>query len=165
MIENFSILLRKTVEGDDVSLSILLIHFKEHTLSIQEQEQTHAYLKQAAHSHHHAIYLRGLLYEYGYGVKQDFTMSFLFMREAASKGHAKAIYEIGHHFLQGLGVEKNETHALQWLTRAAESPYYVAEAMFDLGLMYEQGLGVEVDLKQAEKWYEQAAQKSMHKKK
>jgi len=159
MIEDFSQLLKKVVSGDETSGMTLLSYFENQTISVEEQMQVHVYLKQAARESHHAIYLRGLLYEHAYGVKQDFDMAFLLMREAASKGNAKATYAVGCYFLQGLGVEKNYHNALQWLKIAAGSPHYVAQAMYDLGYLYQEGLGVEVDLKQAQAWYEKAANK------
>lgn len=159
MINNMNNLLKAAAEGDELAIQTILNSFKEQTIAAEEQEQIHRYLKAAKTPH--AIYLRGLLYEYGYGVKQDYDMSFLMMREAAAKGHAKAIYEVGHYFLEGLGGERNYENALEWLSLAAGSPHYVPRAMYDLGRMYEEGLGVEVDLNQAKKWYENAAQKGL----
>jgi TPR repeat protein len=159
MVDDFPQLIKKAATGDDAAMEALLMHFKQQTITVPEQEQLHLFLKQASRLDHHAIYLRGLLYEHGYGVKQDLDMAFLLMREAASKGNASAIYGVGRYFLLGIGVTKNHTGALQWLQVAAESPHYIADAMYHLGRMYEEGLGVEVDMIQAKKWYEKAAEK------
>lgn len=78
------------------------------------------------------------------------------MREAAAKGHSLAIYEVGHRFLVGLGVEKNYQNALQWLEIAATSPHYIRPAMLDLSRMYDEGLGTDVDKDQAKLWKEKA---------
>lgn len=159
MIEEFIELLKKVSVGDESAIEKILQYSKESNLTSTEKETFHFYLNQTARQSHYAIYLRGLLYKYGYVVKQDFDMSFLLMREAASKGNAKAIYEVGHHFLEGRGVEKNNESALQWLKMAAGSPYYIPDAMYVLATMYEQGLGTDADAKKAEEWYTKAAQK------
>ena len=159
MTEDLAQLLKKATAGDEPAIDKLVVLFKEPPISLDEQEQIHLYIKQAARQSHHAIYLRGLFYKYGYGVKQDFYMSFLLMREAAAKGNSKATYEIGYHYLEGMGVEKNEENALKWLEIAAGSPHYVPEAMYELGRIYEQGLGEEQHMGKARTWYEQAAKK------
>jgi TPR repeat protein len=159
MIEDFPDLLKRAVAGDESAIELLLHYFQDQSITATEQESAHAYLKQAARQNHHAIYLRGLLYEYGYGVKQDLDMSFLLMREAASKGNEKATYEVGKHFLEGMGVEKNYENAFQWLKIAAGGPYYIRDAMYSLAQMYEQGWGVDPDPAKALEWYEKAAQK------
>ncbi len=159
MNEELADFLRKAVSGDNNSIQAILHSFKERKLSSEEQEQVHIYIKQAARTSHHAIYLRAMLYDYGYGVRQSSDMAFILMREAAAKGNASATYEIGHRYLEGIGVERNYDNALQWLKLAAGSPYYVADAMHDLGVMYERGLGVAVDGGVAETWHQKAAQK------
>lgn len=159
MVSDLPQLLKRVDAGDELAIATLIDYFREQKISALEQEQVHIYLKQAAKKSHYAIYLRGILFEYGYGVKKDFDMSFLLMREAASKGNAKATYEVGRHFLKGTGVEKNETNALEWLRLAANSPNYVVEAMYDLACMYEDGLGVNIDLQKAKEWYQKASEK------
>lgn len=159
MIIDLMQLIQEASVADEKASQLLFALFQEQKLSSEEQENIHVYLKIMAQKNPHAIYLRGMLYEHGYGVKRDLIMSFLLMREAAADGNPFAIYEVGRQFLQGIGVEKNYESALQWLEIAAESPHYMPNAMYELGRMYEQGLGVEVDLVKAQTWYERAAQK------
>lgn len=147
-------LLKKVVEGDQAAREDILQYFKEQVFSSDQQEQVHIFLKSVEHKSHHVIYLRALLYEYGYGVKVDLDMAFILMRDAAAKGNSKAIYKVGHYYLQGVGIDQQYENALNWLKVAAVSPHYVDEAMFDLGRMYEQGLGVEANQEQAKMWYE-----------
>lgn len=156
-MEDLTAVLRRILSGDESSIQEVLSAYQSKTISDTEQTQIEAFLK--SQKNHNAIYLRGLLHEYGYGVKQDYDMSFLLMREAAAKGNAKATYEVGKHFLYGLGVEKHYENAFQWLEIAAVSPHYVSDAMYELGRIYEEGLGVSVDLTMAQKWYARAAQK------
>lgn len=151
--------LRNAAAGNAYAIQAILVYFKEQTLSPQEQESVLIYLRQAGRQSHHAIYLQALLYDNGYGVKKDLDMAFLLMREASSKGNAKATYEVGHRFLEGKGVEQNYDNALQWLEIAAGSPHYEADAMNDLGHMHEQGLSVPIDSHVAQIWYEKAARK------
>lgn len=154
MTEEIITLLKKAVDGDLTSFDVIIKKFQDQQLSVTEQEEIHLYLKQISQNNFHAIYLRGLLYDAGYGVTQDFTAAFLLFREAAAKGHALAIYEVGHHFLLGHGVEKDNASAEQWLSLAAGSPHYIPAAMYDLGMMYEGS-----DVNKAKDWYTQAAQK------
>lgn len=156
-MDNFVELLKKAADGDEAAVQTLITYFHEHKASADEQESAHHYLKQTPQ--HTAIYLRGLLYESGYGVPQDWDMSFLLMREAASKGNAKATYEVGLHFMKGMGVAQSFENARQWLKIAASSPYYIVDAMYYLGEIYEQGLGIDKDLATAREWYVKAAQK------
>lgn len=150
-------LLRLMLVGDHAASEKIFLSFKQQTLTLVQQEQIHFFLK--SQKIHHAIYLRGLLYEYGYGVKQDYDMSFLLMREAAAKGNSYATYEVGHHLLEGLGVEKHYESAVEWIQLAAGSPHYVPDAMYDLGRMYENAWGLTIDLNKAKSWYENAARK------
>lgn len=152
-------ILQKATANDEEATQTLFTFFKEQKLSREEQESVHLYLKTVSQKNHHAIYLRALLYEYGYGVKQDVVMSFLLLREAAASGNPKATYEVGRHFLEGIGVNKNYESAFQWLELAADSPHYTPGAMYDLGRMYEQGLGIEPDSEKAKAWFEKAAQR------
>ena len=138
--------------------SAVLIHlFKEGQLSKDQETQVHLYLKKI-HSPH-ALYLRGLLYDEGFGVNKDFEMAFLLMRESAHLNHPAATYEVGRRFLYGIGVEKNEQNAFEWLMLAAGSPYYYPDAMYHLGLMYQEGQGMDADLAKAEEWFAKARSK------
>lgn len=156
-------LLRVTLAGDDAAWQLVLMHFRQHTFTLEEEDQVHRYLRQAARQHHQATYLQAWLYDYGYGVPQNSDMAFLFMREAAARGNALATYEVGRRFLHGIGVEANADNARQWLTLAAGSPHYISAAMFELGWMYDEGSGVERDADLAMTWYMKAANKGHEK--
>lgn len=159
MIEELPQILKAAVAGDQVASKKLLDLLSAQQLTVIEYEQIHIYLKASAQKYHQAIYLRGLLHEHGYGVKQDLDMSFILHREAAAKGNSFSTYEVGRHYLEGIGVDQHYENALQWLKVAAGSPHYVASAMFDLGRIYESGFGVDADLTLAVFWYEKAAKK------
>lgn len=159
MIETFMQLIRDSVAGNLQSVSLLLELFAKQQFSVTDQEQIHIYLKHIAEQNPYAIYVRALLFDHGYGVKQNADMAFLLMREAAAKGNAIAIYEVGHRFLEGIGVDTNYENAQQWLRIAAGSPNYIEAAMYDLGRMYEHGWGVAINETEANFWYDQAAKK------
>ena len=152
-------LLSAAVAGDDKALAEFLA-FIEQDVSIEQQSSIHLYLKAKAQQYPHAIYVRAQLYEKGLGVKQDDSMAFLLMREAAAKGDGLAVYEVGHRFLLGKGVEVNYDSAAAWLERAAGSPYYIRAAMHDLSHIYANGLGREKDDAQAMLWRNRAQQRS-----
>jgi TPR repeat protein len=75
--------------------------------------------------------------------------------DAADRGHAGAMNDLGGVFEYGLGVRKNLTTALLWYERAAELGH--AGAMIHLGQLNEKGLDIPRDFAKAMHWYEQAA--------
>lgn len=78
------------------------------------------------------------------------------LREAASSGDAKALFEIGNRYAEGRGVAENMAEAAQWYVMSAEMG--LAPAQYRVGNMYEKGIGVERDVEQAKAWYERAAE-------
>jgi len=159
MIEDFLSLLKKVSEGDETAWQTLKKLFHEKNLTLDEQTQAFAHVKKMAKSNVYAMYAQALFYDEGLGVQQDTEMAFILMREAAGLGHSAATFEIGRRFLYGIGIPQNYPHALQWLSRAAESPHYYPPAMFHIGLIYEKGWGVPVDLEQAKQWMDKAVAK------
>jgi TPR repeat protein len=72
-------------------------------------------------------------------------------RIAANQGHAHAMSELGRRLHFGIGVDRNDTEAFDWLKRGAErGDAYGSEI---LALLYEQGDGVAADKAQAEAWH------------
>jgi TPR repeat protein len=74
---------------------------------------------------------------------------------AADRGHAGAMTDLGGVFEFGTGVPKNLATALVWYERAAELGH--AGAMTHLGQLSEHGLDVPQDFANARRWYEKAA--------
>ena len=79
----------------------------------------------------------------------------LFWRKAADKGDAEAMYNIGHLYEKGHGVEQDYIEAMRWFRKAADKGN--AEAMFNIGVLYERGRGVKQDEIEAMRWYRKAA--------
>ena len=92
-----------TALNRDAAATEQLLHTAD--LTPDQLDELHLYLKAKAAQNPHAIYLRALTYTHGLGVKQNESMAFLLMREAAAKGVALAIYEVGRRFLYGVASE------------------------------------------------------------
>ncbi len=75
--------------------------------------------------------------------------------DAAERGHAGAMNDLGGLFEYGIGVPKNLTTALIWYEKAAELG--LAGAMNHLGQLSENGVEVPQDFATAKHWYEKAA--------
>ena len=75
--------------------------------------------------------------------------------DAADRGHAGAMNDLGALFEYGVGVPKNLLTAIVWYERAAELGH--AGAMTKLGELSENGIGVPQDFVTARHWYEKAA--------
>ncbi len=63
------------------------------------------------------------------------------LREAASGGDPKALYEIGMRFADGRGVKADPKKAAEWYEKAAELG--LAPAQYRIGNFYEKGTGVD----------------------
>jgi len=75
----------------------------------------------------------------------------------AKSGNAKAQAMIGDLYLEGKGVEANNSMAWHWYKRAAENED--AEGQFKLAELYRLGVGVPFSLAGAAEWYAKAAEK------
>lgn len=78
------------------------------------------------------------------------------LREAASRGDAKALFEIGSRYAEGRGVKEDMTAAAKWYEKAAEGGLAVAE--YRIGNFYEKGIGVARDIRKSKTWYQLAAE-------
>ncbi|HEX6372581.1 MAG TPA: CHAT domain-containing protein [Longimicrobium sp.] len=58
---------------------------------------------------------------------------------AAEKGFAESMRNLGRHYRMGLGVARSDSIALDWYQKAAREGS--AEALVDIGRMHEEGLG------------------------
>ncbi len=76
-------------------------------------------------------------------------------RGLADKGHARALYNLGVAYTQGVGVEPSTAQAMYWWQRAALAGS--TEAQFNLGVAYAQGHDVEKNPEVASMWWYMAA--------
>lgn len=77
------------------------------------------------------------------------------LRRNAEKGNAKAQFELGNRYKNGIGTEQNYAEAVKWFRKSAEQGN--ADAQCSMGIMYENGYGVRKDCKEAAKWYHLSA--------
>ena len=78
------------------------------------------------------------------------------LRPLAEQGDAKAQFELGVMYINGLGVPQDYAEAARLYRKAAEQGR--AKAQYNLGLMYDNGLGVPQNYAKAVKWYRKAAE-------
>jgi localization factor PodJL len=77
------------------------------------------------------------------------------LRQAASRGDAKAQFEVGLRFAEGRGVPVDPKEAAAWYKRAAEQG--LAPAQYRIGSAYEKGFAGVRDTAEAKRWYAAAA--------
>ena len=87
---------------------------------------------------------------------QDYEQAAYWYKQAANQNHALAQFNLGHQYLIGQGVPRNETEAMKWWLKAAQQDH--ALASFNVGRGYYLGIGFEEDHDLARYWFEQAAQ-------
>lgn len=73
----------------------------------------------------------------------------------AEKGNIEAQFVLGHNYLNGIKVPKNETEAFKWFLKAAEQGEPTAQG--NVGTMLHDGKGVQKDGLQALIWWRKAA--------
>lgn len=78
-------------------------------------------------------------------------------RQAAEKGNARAINNIGVLYEWGNGVNQDYSEAMKYYKKAAEKGFAVS--MSNIGRLYVQGHGVAQDYNEALSWYKKAAEK------
>lgn len=89
--------------------------------------------------------------------KGDFVDAYNWYLQAAEKGHANSMYNLGKMYNHGRGVTRNYAEAVRWYLQAAEKGQ--ADAMVYLGVMYNHGRGVARNDAEAFRWFRQAAEK------
>lgn len=99
---------------------------------------------------------RGLAYENGDGVEQNFTHAADLYKQAADLGNAKARYLLGMLYAFGKGVEINDYKAKECFENAAIAGDI--EAMGWLGYSYYMGMGIEQNYSKAKEWWEKGAE-------
>ena len=77
--------------------------------------------------------------------------------KAALQGHAKAQSALGHMFISGYGVPKNDVIGVGWLQKAADQGD--ADAQLALGWLYADSKGIPDDPAKALQWWQHAAER------
>lgn len=76
--------------------------------------------------------------------------------KAAEQGLARAQYNLGEKYYNGIGVARSYEKAVAWFLKAAKQGF--AYAQFRLGFMYDCGRGVEQSDAKTREWYQKAAE-------
>ncbi|HIF9142520.1 TPA: AAA family ATPase [Photobacterium damselae] len=76
-------------------------------------------------------------------------------QKKAKQGHLDSMYELGHCYRYGWGIEKDKTVAILWWTKAADQGHL--DSMYELGHCYCYGWGIEKDETIAVSWWIKAA--------
>ena len=80
----------------------------------------------------------------------DYEQSAEWYQKSAEQGHAYAQYNLGHYYLSGTGVQKDEAKAIQWWLKSARQNNELAQ--FNVGRAYYLGTGTTKDATQARYW-------------
>ena len=80
-----------------------------------------------------AQYNFGLMFEYGHGVKQDYSTAKKWYTKAAEQGFAQAQCSLGIMYHHGRGVDKSIQTAVDWYKKAADRGD--ANASFNLSVL------------------------------
>jgi TPR repeat protein len=78
-----------------------------------------------------SMFILGLMYSDGYGVKQDPEQAIYWLRVAATQQHAHAQCTIGYMLFGGWGAEKDEEQGMAWLETAAQNGSTLAKGAIE----------------------------------
>ena len=95
------------------------------------------------------------MYNFGYGVAQDYGRAFELCSQAARQGHATSQCNLGGMYHRGQRCEQSYERAAEWWAKAAEQRY--AEAQTNLGHAYCAGDGVPQSYERAVELYRLSA--------
>lgn len=87
--------------------------------------------------------------------KPDYQKAFLTLQDCANHGDAASLAFTGLMYQNGVGIEKDENKAFDYLMKAAEQSYPSAE--FNIGRFYMIGTGCDIDFDKALYWLTLAA--------
>lgn len=90
-----------------------------------------------------------------HGLPVDYVRSLKLLRRAAQASVGPAMYNLGKHYLNGLGVVKDPKTAAHWFRQSVETDYTLA--MYELAKLYLDGYGVPKDEQEGLKLMETAA--------
>lgn len=104
--------------------------------------------KSAAQGNLQALEMLGVCYANGYGVEQDEPMAVKLWESVVEEEPSPlALFELGDCYLSGAGCEQNSSKGTDYLQRAVDQGFLLAEGI--LGLCYLNGDGVQQDERQA----------------
>ncbi|MFT6407607.1 MAG: hypothetical protein ACJAQ6_001020 [Arenicella sp.] len=120
------------------------------------QEELDKWMLQAYEGDRDAQFKVGVLFTNDQFQTADMEQAVYWYKQAARQGHALSQYNLGHQYLTGTGVKRNENEAMRWWLKAAEQDHPLAQ--FNIGRAYYLGIGLDEDLDQSRFWFKRAAQ-------
>lgn len=129
----------------------------EPALTLQEKynDELDTWMLRAYEGDRDAQFKVGVLFTNDQFSQPDFEQAVYWYKQAARQDHVLAQYNLGHQYLNGVGVKQSTNSAMQWWLKAAKLGHVLAQ--FNIGRAYYLGIGLEKDHKQAKYWFEQAA--------
>jgi len=125
------------------------------SLESEYQKELDRWMLQAYEGDRDAQFKVGVLFTNDQFKSADMGQSAYWYKQAARQGHALAQYNLGHQYLTGTGVKRNEREAMKWWLKAAEQDHPLAQ--FNIGRAYYLGIGLEEDHDQSRLWFRRAA--------
>jgi septal ring-binding cell division protein DamX len=119
------------------------------------KEELDTWMLRAYEGDREAQFKVGVLFTNDQFSPPDYEQAVYWYKQAARQGHVFAQYNLGHQYLRGIGVLKNERTAMQWWTEAAEQDHQLAQ--FNLGRAHYLGIGVDENHALSKYWFERAA--------
>lgn len=98
----------------------VIVHGISHPETLAARDITNL-LHNSENGNPEAEYLSGILYEFGYGVPQNYTEAAKWYRKAAERDIALAQYIVGVMYEHGQGVPQNYAESYFWLVLASRS--------------------------------------------
>ncbi|KAK8836320.1 hypothetical protein M9Y10_039655 [Tritrichomonas musculus] len=100
----------------------------------------------------------GVLYSYGYGVKQDYDKAKEYYELSAKQNNSDAFNNLGELYEKGYGVKQDYNKAKEYYELSAKQNN--SDAFNNLGELYFNGYGVKQDYNKAIKYYELSAKQN-----
>lgn len=139
----------------------LVVDDAQRLLADRKFEQAERLLKPLAQGNHpRAQFLLGRVYASAPGALRNEREALQWFEQAAQRGQADALYEVGSRCLHGLGIVKDLNRAITSLEQAAQRGH--ADAARTLGYLYQNAPKPVADREKAIEWYYRAG-KAYHK--
>lgn len=112
---------------------------KAYDLCIKAAEMENAY----------ALYILGMLYQYGSYVQKNENEAFKYYERGAIAGNASAAYKTAIYYKNGKFTEQNNNKYFYWLEKSIKDGYNKESAIIELASAYRDGRGCEKNQKKA----------------
>lgn len=89
------------------------------------------------------LFCHGLMYQYGFNVKQNEEKAIKLFHQSAGQGYAHSQFSLGAIYEKGIGVIKDEVEAVKWYCLAAKQNNIGSQ--LNLSVMYKDGRGIKRD--------------------